>query len=217
MDWKEKVENSAKHASTGGIIAAILMIVLGVFILINPGASLVTLVWLLIVGLVVGGVYRIITYGQMPYWLRPGYSLATGIMDLVCGILLAIAAVNSPAFTYDVFVTIIGLMFAFELLFAGVNQLSSVGVIRRMGGSTGWATAGGVLDLIAGFLLFMSPALGTVTLMYIMAFSLIVGGISVFSTSIDVKNRAKAFNQYMDELDEPFDPDNDPFVNWKRH
>ncbi|MEE8704319.1 MAG: DUF308 domain-containing protein [Olsenella sp.] len=217
MDWKDKSRNVAKHVYRGGIVASILMVVLGVLITINPQASLVTLVWLMIAGFLIGGVYRIVTYGQMPYWLRPGYSLATGIMDVVCGILLALAAMNSPAYTYDVFVVMIGLMLAFELLFAGVNQLSSAGVVRRMGGSSGWAVAGGVLDLIAGILLLMTPGMGTLALMYILAFSLIVSGISVFSTSLDVKNRAKALGDYIDDMDEPFDPDNDPFFSWKRH
>jgi uncharacterized membrane protein HdeD (DUF308 family) len=217
MDWKDKSRNVAKHVYRGGIVASILMVVLGVLITINPQASLVTLVWLMIAGFLIGGVYRIVTYGQMPYWLRPGYSLATGIMDVVCGILLALAAMNSPAYTYDVFVVMIGLMLAFELLFAGVNQLSSAGVVRRMGGSSGWAVAGGVLDLIAGILLLMTPGMGTLALMYVLAFSLIVSGISVFSTSLDVKNRAKALGDYIDDMDEPFDPDNDPFFSWKRH
>lgn len=217
MDWKDKSRNVAKHAYRGGIVASILMVVLGVLITVNPQASLVTLVWLMIAGFLIGGVYRIVTYGQMPYWLRPGYSLATGIMDVVCGILLALAAMNSPAYTYDVFVVMIGLMLAFELLFAGVNQLSSAGVVRRMGGSSGWAVAGGVLDLIAGILLLMTPGMGTLALMYVLAFSLIISGISVFSTSLDVKNRAKALGDYIDDMDEPFDPDNDPFFSWKRH
>lgn len=217
MDWKDKSLNVAKHAYRGGIVASILMVVLGVLITVNPQASLVTLVWLMIAGFLIGGVYRIVTYGQMPYWLRPGYSLATGIMDVVCGILLALAAMNSPAYTYDVFVVMTGLMLAFELLFAGVNQLSSAGVVRRMGGSSGWAVAGGVLDLIAGILLLMTPGMGTLALMYVLAFSLIVSGISVFSTSIDIKNRAKALGDYIDDMDEPFDPDNDPFFSWKRH
>ena len=217
MDWKDRAQDVAKRVYRGGIVASVLMVVLGVLITVNPQASLVTLVWLMIAGLLVGGIYRIETYGQMPYWLRPGYSLATGVMDVVCGILLALAAMNSPAFTYDVFVVMIGLMLALELLFAGINLLSSAGVVRRMGGSSGWAIVGGVLDLVAGILLLMAPGMGTLMLMYVLAFSLIVSGISVFSTSVDVKNRAKALGDYIDGLDEPFDPDNDRFFSWKRH
>ena len=86
-----------------------------------------------------------------------------------------------------------------------------------MGGSSGWAIVGGVLDLVAGILLLMAPGMGTLMLMYVLAFSLIVSGISVFSTSVDVKNRAKALGDYIDGLDEPFDPDNDRFFSWKRH
>jgi uncharacterized membrane protein HdeD (DUF308 family) len=217
MDWKEKVEKAAKRSLTGGIVAAIVMIVLGLCILCNPGASLDALVWLLIVGLMVGGVFRIVSYGEMPYWFRPGYSLVTGIMDVICGIMLAVAAVNSPAVTYDVFTVMVGFMFAFGLLVAGVNELSSIGVIQRMGGSAGWATFSAIIDILAAILLFMSPVASTAILMYTLAFALIAAGISVLSASLDVKNRAKAFGSYVDSLEEPFDPDNDPFISWKRH
>lgn len=217
MDWKEKVNKVAKSSFTGGVVAAIVMIVLGLLILFNPRESITTLVWLIVVGFVGAGVTRIVSYTNMPYWIRPGYSLVTGVMDILCGIMLAVAAVNSPAITDSVFAIIVGFMFAFELLFAGVNELSSVGVLKRMGGSTGWAIFAGILDIVAALLLFTSPVASTIMLMYFLAFALIVGGISVLSTSIDVRNRAKAFNDYVDGLDEPFDPDNDPFVNWKRH
>ena len=217
MNWRDKVTKAAKRSLTGGIVAAIIMIVLGLCILFNPGASLTTMVWLLIVGLLMCGIFRIVSYGEMPYWFRPGYSLVTGVMDVICGLLLATAAVNSPAITDEVFVVMVGFMFAFGLLVSGINQLSSIGVIQRMGGSTGWATCSAIIDIVAAILLFMSPAASTIVLMYTLSFALIAGGLSVLSTSLDVKNRAKAFGDYMDKLDEPFDPDNDPFINWKRH
>jgi uncharacterized membrane protein HdeD (DUF308 family) len=138
-------------------------------------------------------------------------------MDVICGIMLAVAAVNSPAVTYDVFTVMVGFMFAFGLLVAGVNELSSIGVIQRMGGSAGWATFSAIIDILAAILLFMSPVASTAILMYTLAFALIAAGISVLSASLDVKNRAKAFGSYVDSLEEPFDPDNDPFISWKRH
>lgn len=217
MDWKRELEQLSKSSFTGGVIAALVMIALGIAMLCNPQASLGTIVWLMIIGFFAAGLYRVIAYGKMPYWIRQGFSLVTGVMDIVVSVLMAIAAINEPVLTEDTFALVVGFMFAFEMLFAGINTLSATGVVSRMGGGTGWLVASGVLDIVAAFLLFSAPVASTVVLMYFLAFALIVGGISIIATALDIKNRAKAFRAYIDDSDEPFDPDNDPFFTWKRH
>ena len=217
MDWQERIEKNAKGHFAFGIVAAVLMVIVGIVMLCNPVRSLRAIVWLVIVGVLVAGIFRIVSYVRMRYWIRQGFTLVIGIIDLICGVALCFAAVSAPLLTDEMFVLFIGFMFAFEMLFAGANMLASTGVVKRMGGGTGWLIASGVLSIIAAILLLMVPAVGTVFLMYALAFALIVGGIGLAASAIDLKNRSKAFKEYMQGPGSPFDPDNDPFFRWKMH
>lgn len=216
-DWKDKLEKNMKSHFVFGIIAAILMVIVGIVMCVNPAASLRALVWLIIIAFLVAGIFRIVSYTRMPYWIRQGFTLVIGIIDILCAIALCFSAVSAPLATDEIFAIFIGLMFAFDMLFAGVNTLASVGVVKRMGGGTGWLIASGILLIISSMLLFMVPISGTVFLMYALAFAFIVGGISLFASTIDLKNRSKSFEEYMENNASTFDPENDPFVRWKMH
>lgn len=217
MDWKDTLEKNAKGYFAFGIVAAILMVVIGIMMLVNPAASLHAIVWVLIFGLVVAGVFRLVSYAKMPYWIRQGYTLVIGIIDLICALMIGFSAVSAPLATDEVFGLFIGLLFAFDMLFAGCNMLAGTGVVKRMGGSTGWLVASGILMIVASVLLLMVPMTGTVVLMFALAFALIVGGFSLLTSAIDLRNRAKTFKQYADGRGADFDPENDPFFRWKMH
>lgn len=217
MDWQEQVEKTGKHSFIFGIIAAVLMAVIGIVMLCHPLASLRALLWVIILGFLVGGLYRIFSYAQMPYWLRQGYSLTIGILDLVCGVLIAIPAIDEPLVANEMFSLFIGCMLGIFALFAGINTLASSGIVRRMGGSTGWTIASGILEVVAGILLIMVPQFGSAFLMIVLAFVFIMSGVSLFAVAIDLRNRARAFKEYMGSPDAEFDPVNDPFINWKMH
>ncbi|MGI6590131.1 MAG: HdeD family acid-resistance protein [Eggerthellaceae bacterium] len=217
MNWQEQVRKTEKHSFVFGIIAAILMLVIGIAMLCNPLASLRALLWIIIVGFFVGGIFRIYSYTQMPYWLRQGYSLTIGILDIICGVLIMVPAINQPLLTDEVFAIFMGCVVGVFALFAGINTLASSGIIRRMGGSIGWTIAAGILEVIAGILLIMVPQFGSAFLMVALALVFIMGGVSLFAAAIDLRNRAKAFEDYMNRADTVFDPDTDPFINWKMH
>lgn len=215
MDWKDRIEKSVKQFFPLGIVVAVLMAVLGVVMLFNPAGSLRGLVWLIVIGFTAGGIFRIVSYVKMPYWMRQGYTLVIGILDVLCGVMLIISAVTQPVITDEVFVWMVGFMFGFYALFAGIVTISGTGVAKRMGESTGWLVFAGVLEIIAGITLLMVPAVGTYFLMYALAFAFIVGGVNLFATTMDFKKRANAIGDYMDQNGDAFDPDKDPFSIWK--
>ncbi|MGI6034066.1 MAG: HdeD family acid-resistance protein [Coriobacteriales bacterium] len=216
MDWQERMRKAEKNYFVFGIVAAILMVVVGVVMIVNPLVSLRALLWIIILGFLVGGIFRIVAYVKMPYWLRQGYSLTIGILDIICCVLLAIPAINQPLLTDQIFILFIGFMFGFFALFAGINTIAGSGVVKRMGGSAGWTIAAGVLEIIAGIMLLMIPQVGSAFLMVFLGIVFIMCGFSLFSAAIDLKNRAKTFREYMDGQG-VFDPENDPFIRWKMH
>lgn len=207
-NWRERVQSVAKSYSTYGIVAGILMLVIGFITLFSPAASLTAILWLIVIGFLVAGIFRISAYNKMPYMLRQGFSLTTGIIDIVCSVLMIICMISNPDATDTVFVLFMGYMFAFYAIFAGINSISESGLVGRLGGSRGWLIFSGVLELIAGTLLMFMPQVGTLFLMYMLGFVFISGGISLIATSLDLRNRAKSMNEAADRLDDDFDPDN---------
>jgi uncharacterized membrane protein HdeD (DUF308 family) len=213
--WNEQLKKDTKQHYIFGIIAAVLMIVLGVVMIFCPVGSLRAILWLLVIGFLVAGIFRIVTYNRMPYLLRQGFSLATGVIDVILSLMLIVAMVSDPVATGDVFIWFIGFMFGFYALFAGINTIAGSGFVKQLGGSSGWLVASGILEIIAGVMLLFVPEVGTLFFMYLLGFTLIVCGISLFATSIDIKNRVKSLDDMSDRFDDEFDP-YDPFARWRR-
>lgn len=213
MNWEEDLKKSLKGRSTGMLIAAIVTIIIGIFLIINPAVSLRAILWILVIGMVIAGISSIVAYSKMSYWIRQGYSLVTGIVELVCAVLLLACLIAAPNMTDELFAIFIGFMFAFCMMFAGISTLSGASVTRRLGGSVGWVVFGGVLEIIAAIMLLFAPQFGTYFLMIMLGITLIIVGIDLLALTIDLRNRAKAFVDYANKNDS-FDPTNDPFINW---
>lgn len=208
--WSEQVKHAVKQHVVFGIIAGVLMVVLGIVMIFKPLAALGALLWLLAIGFFVGGIFRIVAYVRMPVMLRQGFSLATGVIDVLCGVMLVVAMAQNPAATDTMFGWFIGFLFGFYALFAGVNALAGSGAVKRMGGSSGWLVASGILEIIAGVLLLFVPMAGTMFIMYLLAFTFIAAGISLFATSLDLKNRVRSLEDLEDRNNIDIDP-SDPF------
>jgi uncharacterized membrane protein HdeD (DUF308 family) len=80
-----------------------------------------------------------------------------GLLDIG----VAVFAIAWPGMTAAVLATIVGI-FAIAV---GVSELTGSSVLQRAGvKGTGWAVAGGVLSILAGFTLIVWPGIGAVTL-----------------------------------------------------
>lgn len=214
MDWQDELEKDLKSMVPFGYVTAVLMIILGIVMLFNPVGSLSGLLWVLIVGMALCGVGRLVMYGKAPAMLKQGFTLVMGIIDLVCAIMLGYCAAAAPQVTNEMFSFFIGIMLGFYAIIAGINSISATTFVRRLGGSSGFMTAAGVLDIIAGILLLAVPNVGAFFIMFALGFACIAAGINLFAATTDAKNRAKAFKEFQDNNGKPFDPDDDSFTTW---
>ncbi len=212
----DEVRREVKRHYIGGIVAAVLMVALGAVMLFWPVESLAAILWIIAIVFLVVGVYRVVAYIRMPYFLQQSFSLAIGILDIICSIVMLVSMASDPLMTSSVFAWFIGFMFGFYALFAGVNLLAGSGFVRRLGGSSGWLVASGILELIAGILLLSVPLSGGVFLMYLLALAFIVGGASLIATAVDLKNRIHSFERAAEELEAEHVNLNDPFFMWRR-
>src|SRR5215210_840077 len=100
-----------------GIVAALL----GLVLLVAPGASLVFLVWLLGIYLLIAGIFRIVgIFLDASSW---GWKLAAGLLCLIAGL----AILSNPLWSTTVASTWLGILVG---LFLVINPLMGVATLR---------------------------------------------------------------------------------------
>lgn len=155
----------------GGLIAALL----GLFIIFFPvesGAATMGIVAVVIgvYALIVGAVYigtALFSKG-VSGWARTG-PILLGVLYLI-GAIVVFVNVGIAAAVLAVFLSVtIGLLWLFEgiMAFVGMNH----------GGNKVWHIIYGIISIIAGLSLVISPLVGAVTLWWLVGISLVVLGV----------------------------------------
>lgn len=148
-------------------VGGVLTILLGVFLLVAPKASLVAVAWIFASYFLIAGIARI-TRGVLAREHRGGWRILT----IVFGVLLLAAGVYiilDPLLGIGALVFVIGLSWIVE----GVASLfDSAPDVSR------WVTVlYGVISVVAGVFVLVNPLLAAVTLLLVTAFFLIAAGV----------------------------------------
>jgi hypothetical protein len=148
-------------------VGGVLTILLGVFLLVAPKASLVAVAWIFASYFLIAGIARI-TRGVLAREHRGGWRILT----VVFGVLLLAAGVYiilDPLLGIGALVFVIGLSWIVE----GVASLfDSAPDVSR------WVTVlYGVISVVAGVFVLANPLLAAVTLLLVTAFFLIAAGV----------------------------------------
>lgn len=157
-----------KTAGIWHLIAGILMALLGVFIWLNPAATLLALaLYIGIVFIAVGAGYFAASFS-----FRSGWYLLVGILDILVGIVfvgnLGVSAASLP------------IIFAIWCLAVGAIQVASAFQLRSEGFPWGWSLSVGLLGIVFGFLILAYPALGALTITALMgAYVMLYGLVEV--------------------------------------
>jgi uncharacterized membrane protein HdeD (DUF308 family) len=143
------------------IIAGIIIIALGVFVIANPSLATITLVFFLGVALIILGVtcfVRVFANG-IAGWQR----LLILILSALTIILAAFVIANPLIYGSSLLVVLLGL----ALLFAGIASAAR--------GAAGGIVVG-ILGIILGFVVIVFPGLGLATLVFLLAVFLAIFG-----------------------------------------
>lgn len=147
------------------LLAGILMVVLGIYVGMNPIVSLVAL------SLYIGAALIVIGAGYVASSLsiESGWFMFVGLIDIIIGIILVT----------NIGVTIITLpaIFAIWCIAVGVAQLVSAYHLGRAKTSWIWSFLLGILGIIFGFLILHYPAIGAITISTLMGLYIILYGI----------------------------------------
>ncbi len=148
----------------------IIVVILAIYALAYPGATFVSLVWILGIILFIVGIDRIITGIFLPIRGR-GATIGLGVLVLIfAGIVIAF-----PVFATWIITVFIGI----ALLFAGAARIVQGFSGKESGGKKALLIGVGALLIVIGIMVLVSPVFGAVFAGIIVATGLLIAGIEM--------------------------------------
>ena len=158
------------------IILGIIVLILAGYVLAYPGIAILTLVFVLGVGLIVLGITRIAAA------FASGISSGMRVLSLIIGVLAIILAIYVVAYPAAGALTLIFLL-AFGLLLSGMEAIAVGGSIGSKA-SKAASIVLGVIGIILAFIVLFYPGVALGTLVLLLAISFVILGIEAIVSGI---------------------------------
>ena len=166
------------------LVEGIVVALLGLVLLVAPGASLVFLVWLLGIYLLIAGIFRIVViFLDSSYW---GWKLAAGILSVIAGL----AILSNPLWSTTLASTWLVILVGFLAMLQGAAGL----IVAFQGGGWGMGVLS-VLGILFGLFLVINPLIGVVTLTLILAIFMLIGGVGAVIQAFRMRRGAASAQQ----------------------
>jgi uncharacterized membrane protein HdeD (DUF308 family) len=166
------------------LVEGIVVALLGLVLLVAPGASLVFLVWLLGIYLLIAGIFRIVgIFLDASSW---GWKLAAGVLCLIAGL----AILSNPLWSTTVASTWLVILVGFLAMLQGAAGL----VVALQGGGWGMGALS-VLGILLGLFLVINPLIGVAALTLILAIFMLIGGVGAVIQAFRMRRGAAAARQ----------------------
>jgi uncharacterized membrane protein HdeD (DUF308 family) len=166
------------------LVEGIVLALLGLVLLVAPGASLSFLVWLLGIYLLIAGIFRIIgIFLDSSSW---GWKLAAGILCLIAGL----AILTNPLWSTTLVSTWLVILVGFLALLQGAAGL----IVAFQGGGWGMGALS-VLGILFGLFLVINPLIGVATLTLILAIVMLIGGVGAVVQAFRMRREGAAGQQ----------------------
>ncbi len=165
-----------------GIVASILLAILGLltfFTLISMGVGMA---YLLTAGLMVYGISQTVAFFRAPKEARSGWSLVNGIMLLLFSGFTLWSGLSGVYGTLQMIASL-SYVAGFLTIAAGISQISTFFALQRASGS-GWIMASGILNLLLSLVILANPVVSWFTLTSVWGIYLTVSGIALFAESL---------------------------------
>ena len=168
------------------LVIGILAIILGVWCIATPDSTLMALSYLFIIAFLVSGVFEIIfAVSNRNIFIGWGWSLASGICELLLGVLLLILPL--PLIT-GMLVFLVG----FWILFRSLWTIGEACLLQRMEvKGWGWLLALGILCVLFSFFFLASPLFSAMFIVIFVGIALIFYGIFRVYHGIGLRNLYK--------------------------
>jgi uncharacterized membrane protein HdeD (DUF308 family)/predicted flap endonuclease-1-like 5' DNA nuclease len=162
------------------LIEGILLIIIGIFLLTNPAATFVTIVWVLGIYWLISGIFNIIKiFFDSSMW---GWKIFAGIIGIIAGWFLIQNPISGSIIVSSTTVILLGLFG----IFIGI-----VNLIQAFKGA-GWGTGIlGVISIILGIILLANRFLFTFSLPWALGIMAIIGGIIAIFNAFRIRSAKK--------------------------
>jgi len=165
-------------------VEGIVLALLGLVLLVAPGASLFFLVELLGIYLLIAGIFRIIgIFLDSSSW---GWKLAAAILCLIAGLVV----LSNPLWSTTLASTWLVIFVGFLAMVQGGAGL----IVAFQGGSWGMGVLS-VLGILLGLILVINPLIGVATLTFILAIFILIGGVGAIIQAFRMRREAAAAQQ----------------------
>jgi uncharacterized membrane protein HdeD (DUF308 family) len=163
------------------LVEGIVVALLGLILLVAPGASLLFLVWLLGFYLFIAGISRIVgIFLDSSFW---GWKLAAGILCLIAGL----AVLSNPLWSTTLASTWLVIIVGILAMLQGAAGL----IVAFQGGSWGMGVLS-VLGILFGLFLVINPLIGVATLTLVLAIFMLIGGVGAVVQAFRMRREAAA-------------------------
>jgi uncharacterized membrane protein HdeD (DUF308 family) len=169
------------------LIEGILLIIIGIFLLVNPYKTFASIIWVLGLYWLIRGIIDLVSL----IWDRSmwGWKIFAGILGIVAGWIVLQQPVGSAVVISNVFIWMLG----FIGIFIGISSL-----IRGFQGA-GWGTIIlGVIEIILGILLLVNSNAFASWLPWVMAFFAILGGIGALFGAFRIRSAEHALDDVIE-------------------
>ena len=165
-----------------GIVASIVLAVLGLLTFFTPISVGVGMAYLLTAGLMVYGISQTLAFFRAPKEARSGWSLVNGIMLLLFSGFTLWSGLSGVYGTLQMIASL-SYVAGFLTIAAGISQISTFFALQRASGS-GWIMASGILNLLLSLVILANPVVSWFTLTSVWGIYLTVSGIALFAESL---------------------------------
>lgn len=187
----EKISSAVKNW-WASLLLGLLYILIAICLMFTPLASYIALSILFSIAMFVSGTLEILFAVTNRHHISSwGWYLAGGIIDLILGIFLMLSPGLSMA--------VLPFILAFWLMFRGFSSTGYAMDLKRYGtGSWGWYLAFGILAIISSIAIIWYPGLGVFTLVYLIAYALLIIGIFRVMLSFELRSLHKKMEHVVD-------------------
>ena len=165
-----------------GIVASIVLAVLGLLTFFTPISVGVGMAYLLTAGLMVYGISQTVAFFRAPKEARSGWTLINGIMLLLFSGFTLWSGLSGVYGTLQMIASL-SYVAGFLTIAAGISQISTFFALQRASGS-GWIMASGILNLLLSLVILANPVASWFTLTSVWGIYLTVSGIALFAESL---------------------------------
>ena len=166
------------------LVEGIVVALLGLILLVAPGASLFFLVLLLGIYLLIAGIFRIVgIFLDSSSW---GWKLVAGILCLIAGL----AILSNPLWSTTLASTWLVILVGFLAMLQGAAGL----IVAFQGGGWGMGALS-VLGILFGLFLVINPLIGVGALTLIFAIIMLIGGVGAVFQAFRMRREAAAAQQ----------------------